>query len=81
MLISELVVATSACLLGYFYNQRKIKEAEINKPNVCDHQWEITENFTSKSFNDILPNYRVKIIYKTCKKCGESDKIVYRDRI
>lgn len=81
LLLGEIIGAGSLCFVGWTYNRRKIKEAEALKPQACDHEWKVDEQFTDKTYNDIFPNYRTKIIYKSCKKCGESTKTVFRDRI
>lgn len=71
-IFGETIIAASACLIGWFYNNRivKIHTMDVNPP--CNHVWVTNDThdyFTRRNSRD----HRVRISYRTCKHCGETD--------
>ena len=71
MLIGEALACVTVCALGLIYNRRKAHEQNLIHNPPCQHVWENTDVEDYKTRQDCR-DWKTRIVYRTCTKCGET---------
>lgn len=71
VLIGEVIACATVCIVGITYHMRKLNEQRLIHNPPCRHEWENihTEDYMTR--HDCR-DWKTRIVYRTCKKCGET---------